>query len=68
MSKHEIWRYIPGGKVKHALAYAEQKVAACGASPGWWSAGWYGTGSQTECEELAARPPCRRCVARGYRP
>lgn len=68
MSKHEIWRYIPGGNVKHALDRPEQAVAACGVGPGWWSGGWYGTGSQTEYENLAARPACKRCVARGYRP
>jgi hypothetical protein len=68
MTRHEIWRYIQGGTVKHALAYASAKTAMCGASPPWWRNDWYGTGNQTEYEILAARRACRLCMRKGYQP
>lgn len=61
------WRYLPGGKVKHALSYPAAAVAICGTGPAWYAAvyGWYGTGTQTEYETAAALPRCRRCVRVG---
>lgn len=63
------WRYLPGGKVKHALEYPEATAAGCGARPpSYAAADWRGTGSQNEYEECARRPACRRCVALGFKP
>lgn len=61
-----IWRYILGGKVRHALTRPEDVRAICGFSilSSYW---WYGTGSQREYDTCAALPPCSRCVARGAR-
>lgn len=64
---HPTWRYLPGGTVKHALAYADAHAAMCGVGPPLLG-DWYGTGSQDEYENLAARPACKKCVARGCRP
>lgn len=64
---HPTWRYLPSGTVKHALASPEMRVSECGMGL-WPREDWYGTGSQDEYENLAARPACKKCVARGYRP
>lgn len=65
--KHEIWRYTRTGRVKHALPYADARTALCGTGPDWFS-DWCGTGSQSEYEKAAVLPPCKRCVAKGFRP
>lgn len=61
------WRYLPTGKVKHALERADDRRAVCGMEL-WRAENWYGTGSQDEYENCAARPACRRCLAMGARP
>jgi hypothetical protein len=69
MAKHEYWRYLPGGTVKHALLYAESASAVCGQLPSWFRPeGWFGTGSQDEYETVERLPACKRCVAKGYLP
>jgi hypothetical protein len=66
VARWEYWYYTRRGTVRHALPYANANVAACGTSG--WIGGWYGTGSQAEYERTAELPPCKRCVARGYKP
>lgn len=63
------WRYLPGGKVAHAIARfcgELNQTAVCGASPVWYlpSGAWCGTGSQAEYERAAGLPRCRRCLAK----
>lgn len=57
------WKYLPKGQVKHALStvLSDTITAECGVYTFGW---WYGTGSQTEYERVAALPPCQRCVAK----
>lgn len=61
------WRYLPGGKVKHALPHSGAVTAGCGMGV-WRREYWHGTGSQAEYDECARRVPCKRCVALGYKP
>ncbi len=62
VDSHE-WRYLPGGKVVHALSYAAARVATCGTGPVWFAPdGWYGTGTQAEYEHAASLPQCKRCL------
>lgn len=57
------WRYLPNGKVVHALSHASARIAQCGIGPVWYAPdGWYGTGSQVEYETVASLPECKRCV------
>jgi len=66
-----VWRYLPKGKVKHALRTDGSYVghapsALCGTSPRWFmpsSEQWYGTGKQAEYEAVETLPECRRCAA-----
>ena len=66
-----VWRYLPKGKVKHALrtdgSYAgHRSIALCGTSPVWFvpsSERWWGTGKQSEYDAVEALPECRRCAA-----
>ena len=63
------WRYIPSGRVKHALhirgtLIGHDSVALCGSAPVWYAGAggdWHGTGSQVEYEEVDARPECKSC-------
>ncbi len=57
------WRYLPNGRVVHALTGTSDAGAVCGvyALP---ASEWRGTGNQNEYEQAAALPKCRRCVAR----
>lgn len=62
MSGYE-WRYLPDGKVKHALRNTSARHAVCSVGPRWYDPrGWFGTGSQTEYDTVAALRPCKRCV------
>lgn len=61
------WRYLPNGKRAHVLRLNSMSggldvVAACGI--GAWPSDWLGTGSQTEYEQAATLPRCRRCIRR----
>lgn len=60
------WRYLRCGKVKHALittlnAEGHLFFAVCGVSPPLFG-NWYGTGSQTEYEQVEKLPECKNCV------
>lgn len=55
------WRYLPTGRVRHALAKTDHVGAACGLSV-WRAWDWHGTGSQREYETVAGVPECRSCV------
>lgn len=60
------WRYLPTGKMRHALVPAGGGLgdvlrAVCGIDV-WRSSAWRGTGSQDEYERVARLPACRRCV------
>lgn len=56
------WRYLPRGRVTHALLTPSAGVVArCGRAA--WSADqWHGTGSQVEYERAGALPRCADCV------
>ena len=61
------WRYLPGRTVKHALQTSDDAIALCGTSPRWFiprAEHWYGTGRQTEYEQVERLPECRRCASR----
>ena len=55
------WRYLPSGRVKHALRRPSDAGAECGLSvlP---ASEWRGTGSQREYEAVECLPECRSCV------
>lgn len=55
------WRYLPDGRVKHALNKGDDLSAICGTSP-WVLSGWCGTGSQVEYETNESLPECKRCI------
>lgn len=62
------WRYLPRGRVKHALRLdghmvtGHRSIAICGTSPVWYAPEhWRGTGAQSEYEEVGRLPECRRC-------
>lgn len=66
-----VWRYLPKGKVKHALRidrlnYAgHEPTAVCGTAPSWFaprSDHWWGTGKQSEYDAVETLPECRRCA------
>lgn len=57
------WRYLPGGKVKHALTDTSHAGAACGVSA-WGPAWWHGTGTQLEYETVEALRPRKTCCRR----
>lgn len=63
-----VWRYLPKGRVKHALkqlSVGHAAVAECGTSPSGfypWSDKWFGTGNQTEYETVEKLPRCKNCV------
>lgn len=59
------WLYLPKGGPVHQVEDRAAR-ALCGVEV-WRSEDWYGTGSQAEYESAAARPKCRRCLARGAR-
>lgn len=61
MSRDTEWRYLPHGKVKHAMLTAHSAFAHCGVST-WDSAQWCGTGTQREYERVTELPKCRNCV------
>ncbi len=61
-----IWRYLPDGRVTHALGagiYGHAMFSVCGVQARPFSKGqdWHGTGNQTEYERAAELPRCRRC-------
>ncbi len=67
MEPHRV--YLPRGTVTHLVEglsslndfpYTE---AACGVSP-MWPAPWLGEGSQSEYDQAADLPMCRRCSAK----
>lgn len=66
-----VWRYLRGGKVKHAVGQGVsgwvERVSDCGVGLDLFD-DWRGTGNQEEYEEVARRPACKRCVAMGYIP
>ena len=54
------WRYVQGGRVKHALR--ERGVGWCGVEPSWVTPGdWYGARSDVERETLRGLPECGNC-------
>lgn len=55
------WRYLPSGRVKHALRRPSNVGAECGLYTLPASA-WLGTGSQAEYERVAVLPECQSCV------
>lgn len=65
-----VWRYLPTGKVKHALRgdgsyVGHQPTALCGTTPRWFmpsSDQWWGTGKQAEYDMVETLPECRRCA------
>lgn len=68
--EHVTWRYLPDGRVKHALRVTSAGVgprthSLCGMRPMVWvgpPGEWHGTGSQDEHDECARRPACKRCA------
>lgn len=55
------WRYLPDGRVVHALDKPGDNTAWCGR----WilpASQWLGTGSQREYEEAASLPKCGSCL------
>lgn len=64
------WRYLPRRGVKHAVwadgSYVgHSRTAVCGISPVWFAPSselWWGTGKQSEYEEVERLPECRRCA------
>ena len=59
--RHVTWRYLPFGKVRHALRSSGRSMALCGVrvvDP--WE--WCGTGSQREYERVKQLPECKRCA------
>lgn len=64
MSAPIAWRYLPKGKVKHALPLYSNSVTGhshtslCGLCP----EDWLGTGSQDEYEKAEVLPECGLCV------
>jgi hypothetical protein len=58
-----VWKYLPNGKVSHALDVSRPDVVA--AECGVWTFGWwYGTGTQDEYEKAETLPACKRCTAK----
>lgn len=53
-------RYLPGGRVAHAV-WPNHSTAACGRYAD--VDDWRGSGTQDEYERAASLPPCRRCLA-----
>lgn len=65
MSPEVVWRYLEGGRARHAFygAPGTNTSARCGTGPRWWDPrGWRGGGSLAEAEVMAALDPCKRCV------
>jgi len=64
MSEYE-WRYMPGGRVRHALIPESPFVTGCGIAdiP---NALWHGTGSQEEYDTVEILKDCPLCNANGY--
>jgi hypothetical protein len=56
------WRYLPSGRVKHALFSSSDTGAVCGiyTIP---ASNWLGTGTQHEYERLETLEPCKRCIS-----
>lgn len=64
-----VWRYLPKGKVKHALSERDgsfpRASSLCGTSPQWFvprGEQWWGTGTQAEYDMVETLPECRRCT------
>lgn len=55
------WRYLPHGRVTHAIAPWMDGVARCGVATA--PDEWRGTGTQDEYERAEQLPRCRRCVS-----
>lgn len=66
------WRYLPHGRVKHALLrlapglVGHQDVARCGVAPVWYAprSDWRGDGDEAERERVKQLPECLRCTQR----
>ena len=63
-----VWRYLPGGRVRHALPtwhhdpVGHPARALCGLET-FRAQDWWGTGSWQEYEAVGTRRECRRCTA-----
>lgn len=55
------WRYLPGGRVAHALRHGADG-AACGRYA--WPSSWLGAGTQAEYERVVTLPACQHCAQR----
>lgn len=62
MMYDQEWRYLPYGRVRHAIIGHDKTRAYCGAQirP---ADEWRGTGNQDEYERNAALPMCAQCAA-----
>ena len=68
-----VWRYLPKGRVKHALrikpqhrdGHANDALCPLGVTP-WHGEHWCGgdKAPKGERERLAALPECKRCAAK----
>lgn len=61
--------YLPRGSVAHVKPFTEQAAypaALCGRTPDLFSA-WLGTGTQTERDQAASLPLCKRCEVKSTR-
>lgn len=55
------WRFLAGGRVKHAVnTSVHSVVAVCGVSV-WTFWNWCGTGSWREGVTLGGLPDCKKC-------
>ena len=59
--RHATWRYLPKGRVRHALRDSGYSTALCGIGV-WVFSQWLGTGSQREYERVEELPECKRCA------
>lgn len=62
MSKQPEWRYLPYGRVRHALNPTNQKRAYCG-TEAWAHWDWKGTKDAAEKQRINDLPMCLHCTA-----
>ena len=73
MTPDSWWQrvYLPYGTRAHLLPGCDTPNsyagAACGQTPVWPTAGWYGTGSQHERDRVERLPVCKGCARRAER-
>lgn len=61
MMYDQEWRYLPYGRVRHALIHSNEARAYCGAVA-YPASDWRGTGNQDEYERVAGLPMCADCA------